>query len=206
MVICYTIGNHLLFVGVDKFENEGLIKYSQRYMEQLHTNIYWFHVDQVSSPHAYVQLNEGETTIPPDLIKLCAQIVKDGSIEGVKKPSVDVIYTPCTNLLKSKSMNVGTVSFHSGSKIQYLRGVRKDPQLLKILSKARFDQTILSMEKELDDLIANSKKLHKSLPKPEDDDLFADDSNEGFPDEPEEKLTDQLQSAEFNTHLEDDFM
>lgn len=157
MVIIYNIDNHLLFVGDDKFENDGLIKYSQRYMSELKTPVYWFHVDNFSSPHAYLRLNEGETVPPQKLVMVCSQIVKLGSIEGVKRPAADVIYTLCTNLAKTKSLNVGTVTFVPNAEILYNRAVRNNKQIEKMLEKAKQTTTIPDMERELTDLIKNSK-------------------------------------------------
>lgn len=210
MVIVYYINDHLLFVGVDKFENEGLIKYSQKYSKELETPVYWFHVDDLSSPHAYVRLNEGETAIPNDLIQMCAQIVKDGSIEGVKRPAVDVIYTKCVNLVKNKSMKVGQVSFTPRSERLFLRGVRKDNQLLKQLEKAKGDRDLTDMERELDDMIKNKKKFDKKK-KVVDEDDWGDDGDDDEPAPPPKKnnaqgMFDGMTKAEFSTNLEDDFM
>lgn len=175
MVIIYNIDNHLLFVGDDKFENDGLIKYSQRYMKELKTPVYWFHVDNFSSPHAYVRLNEGEKVPPPKLVQVCSQIVKLGSIEGVKRPSTDIIYTLCTNLAKTKSLDVGTVTFQPHSEILYNRAVKNNKQIEKFLSKIKQSTTIPEMEKELNDLIHNAKKKAKAK---NDDDFDFDSDDE----------------------------
>uniref|UniRef100_A0A0K0D873 Coiled-coil domain-containing protein 25 n=1 Tax=Angiostrongylus cantonensis TaxID=6313 RepID=A0A0K0D873_ANGCA len=55
----------LLYMGVDKYENEELIKYG--WPEDV-----WFHVDKVSSAHVYLRLPEGMTidTIPQALVNL----------------------------------------------------------------------------------------------------------------------------------------
>ena len=210
MVIIYRIQNHLLFVGVDKFENDGLIKYSQRYTKELKAPVFWFHVDDLSSPHAYVRLNEGEKEPPQNLVQLCSQIVKNGSIEGVKRPAVDVIYTSCENLTKSKGMKVGQVSFLPNAKVMTVHGVRKDNNLLKQLEKAKEMQELIEMEKELDDLIHNSKKIKSSKQKNDDDwedmDDWGDDNGSS---NKQQSLKDEMNlipKAEFSTNLEDDFM
>lgn len=207
MVIVYVIDDHLLFVGDDKFENDGLIKYSQRYMKELQTQVYWFHVDDLSSPHAYVRLNEGETEIPPKLIQLCSQIVKNGSIEGVKRPAVDVIYTSCSSLTKNKQMKVGQVSFLPGSDVRHVRGVRKDNQMLKLLEKAKTIKDLPEMERELDDLIHNFKKKGKGRKqaKADDWDVFDDDAPKENP-PPAKGMFDGMEKAAFSTTMEDDFM
>jgi hypothetical protein len=204
MVIVYFVGDHLLFVGDDKFENDGLIKYSQRYMRELSAPVLWFHVDDLSSPHAYLRLNEGESEPPPQMVQLCAQIVKNGSIEGVKRPAVDVIYTSCSNLTKSKGMKVGQVSFLRPREITYVRGVRKDNELLKTLERAKQAKTIPEMEQELNDLIYNYKKNKKRAADiPSDDDGWGDEAPKP---EPPKRMFDGMAKAEFSTTLEDDFM
>jgi hypothetical protein len=43
-----------------------------------------FHVDNLSSAHVYLRMNEGDSweTIPKDLLTDCAQLTKANSIEG----------------------------------------------------------------------------------------------------------------------------
>uniref|UniRef100_A0A0D9ZVV0 NFACT RNA-binding domain-containing protein n=1 Tax=Oryza glumipatula TaxID=40148 RepID=A0A0D9ZVV0_9ORYZ len=47
-------GDYTIFMGLDKFENEDLIKYG--FPEDI-----WFHVDKMSSAHVYLRLNKGQT-------------------------------------------------------------------------------------------------------------------------------------------------
>ena len=53
----------MIYVGRDKFENEELIKYG--WPEDI-----WFHVDDMSSAHVYIRLEEGQT-IGSFLFKTC---------------------------------------------------------------------------------------------------------------------------------------
>jgi hypothetical protein len=207
MVIVHVVEGHLLYVGDDKFENDGLIKYSQRYMQELQAPVLWFHVDNLSSPHAYLRLNEGETVPPLVLVQLCAQIVKNGSIEGVKRPSVDVIYTSCDNLTKNKGMKVGQVSFAVPTDVTYVRGVRRNNQMLKALEKAKQTREIIDMERELDDLIHNfRKKKTAPLSPDDDDDGWGDDEPPPKKSPHPQKMFDGIEKAEFSTTLEEDFM
>jgi hypothetical protein len=68
----------------------------------------WFHVDALSSAHVYVRLPPGQgiEDIPPDVVRDCSQLCKENSIEGCKKASVTIIYTPWSNLRKDGSMAV----------------------------------------------------------------------------------------------------
>jgi len=101
-----------IYVGKDKVENEELIKYG------LEEDI-WFHVDNLSSAHIYLRLNENETwdSISKELLEDCAQLTKANSIEGNKKDNVTVIYTPWSNLKKDGSMAVGQVGFKDPKKV-----------------------------------------------------------------------------------------
>ncbi|CAK9799829.1 Coiled-coil domain-containing protein 25 [Anthophora quadrimaculata] len=86
-----------LFMGVDKYENEDLIKWG--WPEDV-----WFHVDKYSSAHVYLRLRLGQTIddIPSAVLEDAAQLVKANSIEGNKMNDVDVLYTMWSNLKKTQ--------------------------------------------------------------------------------------------------------
>jgi predicted ribosome quality control (RQC) complex YloA/Tae2 family protein len=71
------LGDYTIYMGLDKFENEDLIKYG--WPEDI-----WFHVDKLSSAHVYLRLHKGQTieSITPELLEDCAQLVKANSIQG----------------------------------------------------------------------------------------------------------------------------
>jgi len=52
--------------------------------------------------------------------------VKDNSIEGCKKDSVKVIYTPWENLVKTKNMEVGAIGFKDENKKRIVPEVTKN--------------------------------------------------------------------------------
>ncbi|XP_027355805.1 coiled-coil domain-containing protein 25 isoform X2 [Abrus precatorius] len=101
-------GDYTIFMGLDKYENEELIKYG--FPEDI-----WFHVDKMSSAHVYVRMHKGQTIddMNESLLEDCAQLVKANSIQGNKVNNIDVVYTPWSNLKKSASMDVGQVGFHN---------------------------------------------------------------------------------------------
>ncbi|KAK6031892.1 hypothetical protein OSTOST_01939 [Ostertagia ostertagi] len=103
----------LLYMGVDKYENEELIKYG--WPEDV-----WFHVDKVSSAHVYLRLPKGMTidTIPQALIDDCCQLVKANSIDGNKMNDVGIVYTMWENLKKTGDMAVGQIGFHDHKKVK----------------------------------------------------------------------------------------
>lgn len=89
-----------------------------------------FHADKLSSAHIYLRLPDGESweSIPADLLTDCAQLTKANSIEGNKKDSVTIIYTPWSNLKKDGSMATGQVSFHDPRRVKkILVEIRQNP-------------------------------------------------------------------------------
>lgn len=130
--------DNLVYVGKDKFENEDLITHglptdiwqaAPRCHLLLHpaaahtasvlhgapTNpdlmTCRFHVDDLSSAHVYLRLPPGQAfeAVPADTLEDCAQLVKANSIVGSKRSTVDVVYTPWSNLKKTAAMDVGQV-------------------------------------------------------------------------------------------------
>ncbi|KAJ7520710.1 hypothetical protein O6H91_19G019000 [Diphasiastrum complanatum] len=121
-------GDYVIYMGLDKHENEDLIKYG------LPEDI-WFHVDKLSSAHVYLRLNKGQTidSITSELLEDCAQLVKANSIQGNKLNNIDVVYTPWLNLKKTPAMDVGQVGFQnprllSGKYIMQLREQKERPK------------------------------------------------------------------------------
>ena len=132
MVFFFTASSgHTFYMGKDKYENEDLIKYG------LPEDV-WFHVEDLSSAHVYLRLNEGEKLedISEDVIMEACQLVKANSIEGCKQASVGVNYTRWRNLQKLPSMEVGAIGFHDRSKVKKLR-IEKDKEIVKVLNKTK---------------------------------------------------------------------
>ncbi|KAF2813148.1 DUF814-domain-containing protein [Mytilinidion resinicola] len=133
-----------IYVGKDKVENEELIKYG------LDEDV-WFHVDNLSSAHVYVRMNEGDSwdSIPSDLLTDCAQLTKANSIEGNKKDNITVIYTPWSNLKKDGSMAVGQVSFKDQRKVKKIHVAQRENAIVNRLNKTKIEKfPDLRQEKE----------------------------------------------------------
>lgn len=131
----------VLYMGRDKHENEDLIKYAW-------PEDFWFHVDNLSSAHVYVRLAapagpDGAATfrafslddIPDAVVRDCAQLVKANSLEGHKKASVVVVYTPASNLRKDGSMAAGQVGFISEKLVRRFVVGERDKETLSRLGK-----------------------------------------------------------------------
>eukprot|EP00939_MAST-03C_sp_MAST-3C-sp1_P003086 g3086.t1 len=125
-------------MGKDKFENELLIEYS--WPEDI-----WFHVDDLSSAHVYLRFPQPGTKhkptplseIPKHLIEECSQLVKANSIEGCKKSSVAVVYTPTTNLKKTARMATGQVGFHEAKLVIKYTVESKNRPMVKEINKTK---------------------------------------------------------------------
>ncbi|CDP08058.1 unnamed protein product [Coffea canephora] len=97
-------GDYTIFMGLDNYESEELIKYG--FLEDV-----WFHVDKMSSTHVFLRLHKGQTfdNISEGVLEDCAQLVKADSIQGNEVNNIDVVYTPWHNPKKTASMDVGQV-------------------------------------------------------------------------------------------------
>lgn len=133
-------GEFKIYMGKDKYENEGLIKHG--WPEDI-----WFHVDNLSSAHVYVRLPRGPVRKKfretgnldhvPDVLEQCCQLVKANSIEGCKKTDVDIVYTEWENLRKGALMADGQVGFLDNNKVIKVRKVPKKKDVVKQLEKSR---------------------------------------------------------------------
>ncbi|XP_057434671.1 uncharacterized protein LOC130727534 isoform X1 [Lotus japonicus] len=129
-------GDFTIFMGLDKYENEELIKYG--FPEDI-----WFHVDKMSSAHVYVRLHKGQTIddMSEGLLEDCAQLVKANSIQGNKVNNVDVVYTPWSNLKKTASMDVGQVGFYNSKMVRTVRVEKRINEIVNRLNKTKVERT-----------------------------------------------------------------
>lgn len=135
MVFYFTTSDgHTIYMGKDKFENEDLIKYG--WPEDV-----WFHVNSLSSAHVYYRMQKDETweNLNKEAYEQCCQLVKENSIEGCKKSAVDIVYTPCKNLMKKDGMDVGQVGFHKKNQVKYFKNVEKNKDVLKLINKTKVE-------------------------------------------------------------------
>ncbi|CAI8599811.1 unnamed protein product [Vicia faba] len=150
-------GDYTIFMGLDKFENEELIKYG--FIEDI-----WFHVDKMSSAHVYVRLHKGQTIddMSEGLLEDCAQLVKANSIQGNKVNNVDVVYTPWSNLKKTASMDVGQVGFHNGKMVRTVRVEKKINEIVNRLNKTKVERKPdLKAEREAVNAAERAERKHQ---------------------------------------------
>ncbi|GAQ77632.1 hypothetical protein KFL_000010800 [Klebsormidium nitens] len=139
-----SVGDIMIYMGLDKYENEDLIKYG------LPEDV-WFHVDKMSSAHVYCRLAKHQSieSMSEELLEDCAQLVKANSIQGNKVNNVDVVYTPWANLKKTPGMDVGQVGFHSGKAVKTVRVEKRLNEVVNRLNKTRVERKVdLKAERE----------------------------------------------------------
>ncbi|XP_058824191.1 coiled-coil domain-containing protein 25 [Topomyia yanbarensis] len=124
-----------LFMGIDKYENEELIKWG--WPEDV-----WFHVDKVSSAHVYLRLQPGQTLddIPSTVLEDACQLVKANSINGNKMNNIDIVYTMWENLKKTPAMEVGQVSFHKDKEVRKMRVEKRVNEIMNRLNKTKREE------------------------------------------------------------------
>lgn len=128
-------GDYTIFMGLDKFENEELIKYG--FPEDI-----WFHVDKMSSAHVYIRLHKGQTIddISEGVLEDCVQLVKANSIQGNKVNNIDVVYTPWSNLKKTASMDVGQIGFHNPKMVRTVRVEKRINEIVNRLNRTKVER------------------------------------------------------------------
>ena len=164
MVFFYTSKSHpeaVIYMGKDKTENEELIEYA-------FPRDVWFHVDDYSSAHVYLRLENLESLecIPQDLFDEMCQLTKANSIEGSKKHAVDVVYTFADNLLKRTGMAEGQVGFKIESQRKIAKNVNKDREIYNALKKSKREEFPDLRQMHIDHMIIwETKQHHKELEK-----------------------------------------
>ncbi|KAG5682390.1 hypothetical protein PVAND_011743 [Polypedilum vanderplanki] len=147
-----------LFMGLDKYENEHLIKWG--WPEDV-----WFHVDGLSSAHVYLRLNKGENLddIHHDVLVDACQLVKANSIQGNKMNDIDVVYTMWENLRKTNSMEVGQVSFHNPKLVRKMRVDKRINEIVNRLNKTKIEVTNPDFQQEREQRDALERQDKKKI-------------------------------------------
>uniref|UniRef100_T1II61 Coiled-coil domain-containing protein 25 n=1 Tax=Strigamia maritima TaxID=126957 RepID=T1II61_STRMM len=143
-----------IFMGVDKFENEGLIKWG--WPEDV-----WFHVDKLSSAHVYLRLQPGQSIddIPAAVLEDCAQLVKANSIQGNKMNNIEVVYTMWANLKKTAGMEVGQVGFYKDKEVMKIKVEKRINEVINRLNKTKEEKNAdLQAERECRDRLEREDK------------------------------------------------
>ncbi|CAK9439950.1 uncharacterized protein LODBEIA_P40500 [Lodderomyces beijingensis] len=155
-----------IYMGKDKFENVPLIKHS-------HPKNIWFHVDNLSSAHIYLQLTKPEILswksfdqfqIEEELLSQLCQLTKANSIKGNKLNNVTIIYTPVENLHTDGSMDAGTVEYVNPKLLKRFNVAKKENAVLNKLNKTKTEGSTEEFVKNQQDFaneMANERKLQE---------------------------------------------
>ena len=134
-----TVTEAVIYMGKDKFENEHLLKHS-------HPKNIWFHVDNYSSAHLYLQLSNEDQLVTFDtliindsVLKQLAQLTKTNSIKASKLNNITIIYTPVDNLYTDGSMDAGTVTFHNPKKVKRILVAKKENAIVNKLNRTKYE-------------------------------------------------------------------
>ncbi|KAG8375543.1 hypothetical protein BUALT_Bualt10G0110700 [Buddleja alternifolia] len=150
-------GDYTIFMGLDKYENEELIRYG--FPEDI-----WFHVDKMSSAHVYLRMQKGQTI--------------DDISEGNKVNNVDVVYTPWQNLKKTASMDVGQVGFYNSKMVRTVRVEKRINEIVNRLNRTKVErkpdlkaerEAVNAAERQERKLLLRDKKRREELEKLEKD-------------------------------------
>ncbi|KAG5225362.1 coiled-coil domain-containing protein [Salix suchowensis] len=203
-------GDYTIFMGLDKYENEELIKYG--FPEDI-----WFHVDKMSSAHVYLRLRKGQTIddISEGVLEDCVQLVKANSIQG-KVNNIDVVYTPWANLKKTASMDAGQVGFHNSKMVRTVRAEKRLNEVVNRLNKTKVErkpdlkaerEAVNAAERAERKLLLRDKKRREEMERLEKERQTEIRSYKGLM--VAEKMTSNKQIASESRslqELEDDFM
>ncbi|KAL1562212.1 Coiled-coil domain-containing protein 25 [Salvia divinorum] len=160
-------GEYTIFMGLDKYENEDLIKFG------LPEDI-WFHVDKMSSAHVYLRLPKGQTIddIPESVLEDCAQLVKANSIQGNKVNNISIVYTPWQNLKKTASMEVGQVGFYNQTMVRTMKVEKRINEIVNRLNKTKVERKPdLKAEREAVNASEIAERKHQLRDKKRRDEL-----------------------------------
>ncbi|KAI5965372.1 uncharacterized protein KGF55_001593 [Candida pseudojiufengensis] len=162
-----TITTHIIYMGKDKFENDPLIKNSNP------KNI-WFHVDNHSSAHLYLQLTQEQILewksfdnfkIDEYLLLQICQLTKSNSIKGNKLNNISICYTPVENLYTDGSMDTGTVTFKNNKQVKRYNIAKRDNSIINKLNKTKIEKSTEEFLKEQDlfnrELMNERKRLER---------------------------------------------
>lgn len=153
----------IIYMGKDKVENDPLIKHS-------HPRNIWFHVDNHSSAHLYLQLTEDQLAsftnfssflINPDILEQIAQLTKANSIKGNKLNNITVIYTPVENLVTNGSMDIGTVTFRNLKNVKRVKVTKRENVIINKLNKTKTEKDIEVFKTEQAELVRIIERKRK---------------------------------------------
>lgn len=201
-----------IYMGRDKVENDPLIK-------QSHPKNIWFHVDNYSSAHLYLQLTKEQLasfksfdnfTIDPEILAQIAQLTKANSIKANKLNNITVIYTPVENLHTDGSMDIGTVTFKNAKQVKRVNVTKKDNAVINKLNKTKTEISTEEFVKNQQQLVRDIQAERKAMERENEQLQYLYAQQRNTKDDPYGDLfvEENLRSNEFRNDnwVEDEFM
>lgn len=132
-----------LLMGTDKEENDHLLA-------QATESVVFFHVDNLPSAHVYLQLEPGQglRDVPRPLVHDAAQLCKANSAQGNKLANVVVLYTPGSNLRKTRHMKAGEVGFADTREVLRILVPQRDEKVMERLNSTKTKVLSAKAERE----------------------------------------------------------
>ena len=174
-------------------------------------------MNDLSSAHVYLRLHDGMTikTIPPLVLADAAQLVKANSIVGNKKETgrVRIVYTPWSNLLKTKGMDDGQVAYVDPKACCYTEVLARDNAIVNRLMKTRVEKATAFIKASREEYEADqrakereAKRAHQAAVKAEKERYAAEKEAKSYDSlfKPEDMVSNAEMAASSNA--EDDFM
>ncbi|CAN1837939.1 Coiled-coil domain-containing protein 25 [Linum perenne] len=217
-------GDYTIFMGLDKYENEELIKYG--FPEDIwHLGQFLFVVIFTFLGFSLFDLLTFALKVKTlihwagyrfHVEKMSSAHVYVRLHKGNKVNNIDVVYTPWSNLKKTTSMDVGQVGFHNSKMVRTVRVEKRINEIVNRLNKTKVERTpdlraereaVNAAERAERKLHLREKKRREEMDKLEKDRQQEMRSYKGLM--VAEKMTSNKQIASESKslqELEDDFM
>ncbi|CAN1346858.1 Coiled-coil domain-containing protein 25 [Linum perenne] len=217
-------GDYTIFMGLDKYENEELIKYG--FPEDIwHLGQFLFVVIFTFLGFSLFDLLTFALKVKTlihwagyrfHVDKMSSAHVYVRLHKGNKVNNIDVVYTPWSNLKKTTSMDVGQVGFHNSKMVRTVRVEKRINEIVNRLNKTKVERTpdlraereaVNAAERAERKLHLREKKRREEMDKLEKDRQQEMRSYKGLM--VAEKMTSNKQIASESKslqELEDDFM
>ncbi len=141
-------------------------------------------MDDLSSAHVYLRRPIGQSIdeINPEATAEMCQLVKNNSIEGCKATKVDIIYTEFSNLKKTSTMDVGTVTFFDQKMVRKVKNVERDRDIVKRIEKTRREEfpdlEKMKADRDLEEKNRRKKEAQNRLAKEKEDRRLREEEEE----------------------------
>ncbi|CAN1238921.1 Coiled-coil domain-containing protein 25 [Linum grandiflorum] len=143
------VGDYTIFMGLDKFENEELIKYGfpedicilASFCLWLFSHFWFYCLFDLLTFALKVKTLIGWAGYRFHVDKMSSAHVYVRLHKGNKVNNIDVVYTPWSNLKKTASMDVGQVGFHNSKMVRTVKVEKRINEIVNRLNKTKVERT-----------------------------------------------------------------